>query len=66
MQARVQLRAVGEAESDAVRRLASSRSEPAGVGQRAWVIRALLDDSAPSATAAGRLAGFTREDAGPR
>jgi hypothetical protein len=35
------------------------------VVQRAWVIRALLDDPTLSATAAGRRAGFTREDAGP-
>jgi transposase len=66
MQGRVQLRTVGAAEAAAVRRLAASRSEPAGVVQRAWVIRARLDDPALSATAAGRLAGFTREDAGPR
>jgi transposase len=66
MQARVQLRAVGGAEAAAVRRLAASRTEPAGVVQRAWVIRALLDDPELSATAAGRRAGFTREDAGPR
>ena len=66
MQVRVQLRAVGEAEAAAIRRLAASRTEPAGLVQRAWVIRALLDDPTLSATAAGRLAGFTREDAGPQ
>ncbi len=66
MQPRVQLREVERAEAAAVRRLAASRTEPAGVVQRAWVIRAILDDPALSATAAGRLAGFTREDAGPR
>jgi hypothetical protein len=66
MQPRVQLRAVEKPEAAAVRRLAASRTAPAGVVQRAWVIRALLDDPTLSATAAGRLAGFTREDAGPR
>jgi len=66
MQPRVQLRGVRPEEEHAVRRLAASRTEPAGVVQRAWVIRALLDDPTLSATAAGRLAGFTREDAGPR
>lgn len=65
MQARVQLRAVRGAEAAAVRRLAASRTEPAALVQRACVIRTLLDDPALSATAAGRLAGFTREDAGP-
>jgi len=65
MQPRVQLRVVDETEAAAVRRLAASRTEPAGVVQRAWVIRALLDDPTLSATAAGRRAGFTREDAGP-
>lgn len=65
MQPRVQLRAVDETEAAAVRRLAASRTAPAGVVQRAWVIRALLEDPTRSATAAGRLAGFTREDAGP-
>ena len=34
--------------------------------QRARVIRALLEEPSRSATAAGRRAGFTREDAGPR
>ena len=66
MQPRVQLRVVDETEATAVRRLAASRAEPAGIVQRAWVIRALLDAPTLSATAAGRLAGFTREDAGPR
>jgi transposase len=66
MQPRVQLRAVEKPEAAAARRLAASRTAPAGVVQRAWVIRALLDDPTLSATAAGRLAGFTREDAGPR
>lgn len=66
MQPRVHLRVVDEPEATAVRRLAASRTAPAGVVQRAWVIRALLDDPTLSATAAGRLAGFTREDAGPR
>ena len=33
--------------------------------QRARVIRALLEEPSLSATAAGRRAGFTREDAGP-
>ena len=65
MQPRIRLREVGPAEERAVRRLAASRTEPAGLVQRAWVIRALLDDPTLSATAAGRLAGFTREDAGP-
>ena len=39
------------------------RTEPAGVVQRAWVARALRDARTLSATAAGRLAGFTREEA---
>ena len=65
MRPRVQLRAMDETEAAAVRRLAASRTAPAGLVQRAWVIRALLDDLTLSATAAGRLAGFTREDAGP-
>jgi transposase len=66
MQERVELRAVGESDVALVRRLAASRREPAALVQRARVIRALLDDSTLSATAAGRRAGFTREDAGPR
>lgn len=66
MPERVQVRAVGAAEAAAVRRLAASRREAAGVVQRARVIRALLDRPRLSAAAAGRLAGFTRDDAGTR
>ena len=57
MQGRVQLRTVGAAEAAAVRRLAASRSEPAGVVQRAWVIRARLDDPALSEPVDDAVAG---------
>jgi transposase len=63
--ARVQLRSVGGEEADAVRHLAASRTERAGVVQRARVIRALLDEPGLSAGAAARRVGFTREDVGP-
>ena len=63
--ARVQLRAVSGEEADAVRHLAASRTEHAGVVQRARVVRALLDEPGLSAGAAARRVGFTREDVGP-
>ena len=60
LQARVQLPAVGDAESAAVRRLASSRSEPAGGTEQS-----AMAGRAPRRRG-GRLTGGTREDAGPR
>jgi transposase len=69
MPERVQVRVVDAVEAAAVRRLAAARTEPAAVVQRARVIRALLDappSARLSASAAGRRAGFTRDDAGPR
>ena len=69
MPERVQVRVLEAAEAQAVRQLAASRRAPAAVVQRARVIRALLDappSARLSAGAAGRRAGFTRADAGPR
>lgn len=63
--ARVQLRAVGREEAEAVWRLAASRTEPAGVVQRGRIIRALLEEPTLSAGGAARRVGFTREDVGP-
>ena len=65
MPARVPLRPVRREETEGVRHLAASRTEPAAVVQRARIIRALLDDPALSAGAAARRVGFTREDVGP-
>lgn len=61
---RLRIREVSAFEAEELRRLASSRKEPAMLVQRAQVIVAMQDDPRLSAASAGRRAGYARAESG--
>jgi transposase len=63
--ARVKLREVSEAEAEALRRLARSRSEAMRLVQRAQLIVAMLGKPQLSASDAARQVGFGSDASGP-
>ena len=66
MPRQLRLRPVSAVEEKHIRRLASSRTQPARLVQRARVIQVLLDDPSISAKEAGFLAGYKSEACGRR
>ena len=58
------IREVNEKENAELRRLASSRTEPFRMVQRAKLIVSMLDDKTLTATEAGKKAGFKSDNSG--
>jgi len=62
----LRLRKVSEEETEKIRKLASSRTQPARLVQRSRIIQLMLDNPELPAEEAGRLAGYKSKASGRR
>lgn len=65
MPKRIRLRALTTEENEAINRIVASRKESLRRVQRARIIKAMADDAALTASAAGQIAGFKSTAVGP-